>query len=103
MRLRYTRPALADLAAILDYVTAHSPQGASRIRARIQTVINFLLDHPRIGLQTEDPTIRRVNTLPYPYLVFYEIAGDEVIVHAVRHGARDPRTMPGALPPDQTP
>jgi len=35
MRLRYTVPALGDLDAILDYVAARSPQGASRIHARI--------------------------------------------------------------------
>ena len=96
MRLRYTRPALADLDAILDYITKHSPQGAKRVHARVQTVIDLLLSHPRIGVQTEDSTIRRINTSPYPYLIFYEIAGDEIIIHAVRHGARDPSSMPGA-------
>jgi toxin ParE1/3/4 len=70
MRLRYTRPALADLDAILDYVAARSPQGETYVRARIWAVINLLLSYPRIGLQTEDPTIRRINTSPYPYLIF---------------------------------
>jgi plasmid stabilization system protein ParE len=31
MRLRYTVPALADLASILDYIADRSPQGAARI------------------------------------------------------------------------
>ena len=34
MRLRYTLPALADLASILDYIADRSPQGAARIHAR---------------------------------------------------------------------
>jgi plasmid stabilization system protein ParE len=96
MRLRYTRPALADLASILDYIAEHSPQGAVRIDQRIQTVIDLLLSHPRIGAKTEDPLIRRINTSPYPYVVFYEVDGDEIIIHAVRHSARDPSGMPGA-------
>jgi plasmid stabilization system protein ParE len=95
MRLRYTKPALADLQLILDYITLHSPEGASHVHARIQTVIGLLLSHPRIGSQTEDPLIRRINALPYPYLIFYEVAGDEIVIHAVRHGSRDPSTMPG--------
>jgi plasmid stabilization system protein ParE len=33
--------------------------------------------------------------LPYPYLIFYEVKEDEVVVIAVRHGARDPVGMPG--------
>jgi hypothetical protein len=36
VRLCYTVPALADLNAILDYIDAHSPQGARRVQARIQ-------------------------------------------------------------------
>jgi toxin ParE1/3/4 len=32
---------------------------------------------------------------PYPYLTFYEVAEDEVIVVGVRHGARRPKSMPG--------
>jgi toxin ParE1/3/4 len=95
MRLRYTVPALADLNIILDYVAARSPQGATRIHARIQAVTNLLLSHPRIGVQTDDPTIRRINTSPYPYLIFYEATEDEIIIHAVRHGALDPSGMPG--------
>jgi plasmid stabilization system protein ParE len=96
MRLRYTRPALADLDSILDYVAAHSLQGAARIHARIAAIVHLLLSRPRLGVRTENPTIRRINTSPYPYLIFYEATADEIIIHAVRHGARDPSSMPGS-------
>jgi len=89
------RPALNDLAEILDFIATHSPQGAARVHARIDAIANLLLSYPRVGVPTEDPTIRRINASPYPYLIFYEIGGDEVIIHAVRHGARDPSSMPG--------
>jgi toxin ParE1/3/4 len=90
MRLRYTLPALADLESLLDYVVDRSPQGASRIHARIRAVTDLLLRYPQAGAVTDDPTIRRVTTRPYPYLVFYEATDSEIIIHAVRHGARDP-------------
>ena len=96
MKLRYTLPALADLAAILDYVAAYSPQGARRVQARIQAVTDLLLLHPDIGRRTNDPAIRRMTTTPYPYLVFYEATETEVIIHAVRHAARDPSGMLGS-------
>jgi len=95
VRLRYTSPALADLDEVLDYIAAHSPQGARRIQARIQTIIDLLLLYPLIGTRTNDPTIRRMTTSPYPYLIFYEATDMEIIIHAVRHGARDPSGMPG--------
>jgi plasmid stabilization system protein ParE len=30
------------------------------------------------------------------YLVFYEVTDTEIIIHAVRHGARDPLGMTGS-------
>ena len=96
VRLRYTLPALADLDAILDYIAAHSPPGAKRIQARIQALIDLLLLHPYIGTRTDNPVIRRLATPPYPYVVFYEATENEIIIHAVRHQARNPSGMPGA-------
>jgi plasmid stabilization system protein ParE len=90
VRLRYTAPALADLASVLDHIAAQSPQGAERVQARIRSIIDLLTAHPRIGRRTDDPAVRRLTTSPYPYLVFYEIGSDEIIIHAVRHAARDP-------------
>ena len=95
VRLRYTLPALADLSAILDYIAAHSPQGARRVQARIQALTD-LLQHPHIGRRTDDPAFRRMTTTPYPCLVFCEATQTEIIIHAVRHAARDPSGMPGS-------
>jgi len=96
MKLRYTLSALADLETILDYITQHSPQGARRVQSRIRTIIDVLVQHPHIGTRTSDPTIRRMSVLPYPYLIFYEATDEEIIIHAVRHTARNPSNMPGA-------
>ncbi len=95
MKLRFTLPALAELDATLSYITARSPRGADKVKARIKTVLELLLRHPRAGRATDEPTIRRINVVPYPYLIFYEIGREEIIVHAVRHGALDPDDMPG--------
>lgn len=96
MKLRYTLPALADLSSILDYITTHSPHGAKRVQARIRAIIDLLLVHPDIGVRTEDPVIRRLTTVPYPYLIFYEVTETEIVIHAVRHAARNPSGMPGS-------
>jgi toxin ParE1/3/4 len=96
VKLRYTLPGLADLSSILDYIAAHSPQGARNVQARIQLIIDLLLTHPNIGTRMDDPTIRRMTASPYPYLIFYEATETEIIIHAVRHAARDPSGMPGS-------
>jgi plasmid stabilization system protein ParE len=96
VKIRYTLPALADLGSILDYIAAHSPQGAKRVHARIRAIIDLLLLYPFIGTRTDDPVIRRLTTPPYAFLVFYELTETEIIIHAVRHAARDPSGMPGS-------
>jgi plasmid stabilization system protein ParE len=95
VKLRYTLPALADFGSILDYVATQSPHGAKRVEARIQAIIDLLQIYPNIGVRTDDPVIRRLMTAPYPYLVFYEVTDTEIIIHAVRHAARNPSGMPG--------
>jgi toxin ParE1/3/4 len=52
--------------------------------------------YPHIGRRTSDPAIRRMTTTPYPYLVVYEATDTEIIIHAVRHAARNPSGMPGS-------
>jgi len=96
LRIRYTRPALADLQAVLGSTSSYSPQGARRVQSRIQTFIELLADYPFVGARTDDLSIRRLPIPPYPYLIFYEVAGDEVLIHTVRHAARDPSTRPGS-------
>jgi len=36
-----------------------------------------------------------MTTSPYPYLIFYEATNDAIVIHAIRHAARDPSGMPG--------
>jgi toxin ParE1/3/4 len=98
VKVRFTRPALADLETILDYIVAHSPKGARNVQSRLQTFIDLLAVHPLIGTRTDEPSIRRLPTppYPYPYLIFYEVAEEEIIIHAVRHTARNPSSMPGS-------
>lgn len=99
MRLRYTRHALDDLEDILDYIAGQSPQGVRKIHARIKAMTELLLSYPHIGARTPDPVIRRMTTPPYPYLIFYEASDDIIIIHAVRHSARNPPElhMPRAI------
>ena len=88
MKVRYTQPAIRDLSSILDYLAERSPAGAKHVHRRIQLVIGLLPIHPHIGAPTENPTIRRLTALPYPYLIFYEVGDGEIIIHTIRHSSR---------------
>lgn len=55
MRLRFTRPALADLDAVLDHIATHSPEGAQRVQPRIKAIIELVRAHLGIRRRTDDP------------------------------------------------
>ena len=94
MRLRYTVPAARSLERVLADLAEHSPQGAQRVQERIRTITGILLHHPQIGHVTSRPGMLRIVVTPFPYLIFYRAGRDEIVIHAVRHGARNPSTMP---------
>ena len=90
VKVRYTRRAIRQLAEILDYVDARSPQGAANIKRRLQAVIDLLADHPNSGRLTNKGDIRRAVARPYPYVIFYRPEATGIVIHGVRHAARRP-------------
>ena len=91
MRIRYTFAAFAELREIVAYVSSRSPRGARKVYARIRHSIGLLADFPFIGTPTDEPSIRRTLALPYPYVIYYEVTADEIVIHSVRHARRRPR------------
>jgi toxin ParE1/3/4 len=96
VRLRVTRRAATQIERALDYIEAESPQGANRMRERIRTLFLLLAQHPHAGQATDLPGVRRLPVSPYPYLIFYRVTGDEVIVQRMRHTSRRPLSASGA-------
>jgi toxin ParE1/3/4 len=94
VKLRYTLRAAQELEQVLSYIDDRSPEGARRVKARIQAVIDLIASHPQSGQLTSARRLRRVVVHPYPYLIFYAGTDDEVVIHGVRHAARRPSSMP---------
>jgi toxin ParE1/3/4 len=97
LKLRYTPRAAAELGEILDYLAARSPRGQRRVMVRLQFITKLVAALPYSGRRTSlrGGRVRRLAATPFPYVVFYEVGDDEIIVIGVRHGARDPASMPG--------
>ena len=94
MRIRLTKRARADLAAIFRYVAADNPKAAARLVRGIEALIDKLSFHPALGHPTEPPG-RRVLTVPRaPYRVFYRLVGEEVRILTIRHTSRRPLRTP---------
>jgi toxin ParE1/3/4 len=70
VKLHYTRRAAAELEKVLAYIEERPPLGAHHVQARIQAIINLLLQHPHAGQLTSNGRLRRMVVSPYPYLIF---------------------------------
>ncbi len=93
-RVRYTRDAVDDLDSIFDYIVDDNRQAAVEMLNSIEAAILRLADNPRIGavLPTDDlslvePGYRRI--VVKPYLIFYRIGEEEIIIARVIHGRQD--------------
>lgn len=88
MRVRFTRPAQADLERIYTYVSQDNPIEASRLITRLIECGLLLGDSPYEGRETDEPNAHVIVVPNLRYFIFYTIAGDEVHITHVRHTSR---------------
>lgn len=91
MKVVYSRRAAKDLEAILAFIATQSEPGRRRVDRRIKEVLERLAQQPRMGGSTGYRTSRRVIVTPFPYVIYYSLKRDDVIlILSIRHSARPP-------------
>ncbi len=88
MRVRFTRPAQADLDQIYSHIAKDSPFAAARVVRRLIDRAMALADTPYAGREADEPNVRVVVIPRYRYFIFYLIDGDEVRIVYIRHTSR---------------
>ncbi len=97
MRVIYSPRAIADLIEIAGYLIPRSPAGALAVEQRIRRTVSLLAEFPGAGCALEQRHQVRVMPLGrYPYLIFYSVSAEELVILHIRHGARKP-VEPGDL------
>jgi plasmid stabilization system protein ParE len=88
MKVRYSEAAQSDLEVIYNYITEHSPSAAHKLKGRLKERAGRLGRSPNMGERTAHPNIRVLKDSRYPYLIFYTVAANEIVILHVRHAAR---------------
>ena len=91
MKARLHPNALADIKSIFGWIEEDSPEAARRVVERIFAGIDRLAEFPEIGRIGRTAGTREWVIPRLPYIVVYELSttSDELLVHAVFHGAQD--------------
>lgn len=89
-RLRWSQPALRDVARLHDFLAPKNPAAAKRAIKAIRQGIKALGKHPEIGRPVEEmPPEFREWVIEFgrgAYVALYRYDGKEVVILAVRHG-----------------
>ena len=88
MRVRFTRPAQADLEAIYAYVSKENPAAAARLVTRLIDRVLTLARTPYEGREIDEPNGRVIIIPRDRYFIFYAIEGDEIHITHIRHTSR---------------
>jgi toxin ParE1/3/4 len=88
MRVRYTPEAFSDRERILEYLKKRSESGSRNVAASIREAVAQLGDQPHSGYRTNNPDVRVIFVVRYPYKIFYRVRDDAVEILHIRHTSR---------------
>jgi toxin ParE1/3/4 len=86
--LQWSREAVADLAALREFVAQDNPAAARRVALRVMAAVELLPDNPHMGRPGRVPGTRELVVSETPYIVPYRVRNGRVEILRVYHGAR---------------
>ena len=89
-RLRWSQPALLDVARLQDFLAPKSPDAAKRAVKAVRQGVKALSTHSEIGRPLEElPLEFREWVIEFghgAYIALYHYDGKQIVILAVRHG-----------------
>jgi toxin ParE1/3/4 len=93
MKINWSPFAIQDLEAIRTYIAEFNPSAANAVAGRILYAVNFLAEHPQMGVQTHRTDVRKLIVSQTPYITPYRITGGEIeILEVFDSRQKAPRT-----------
>ena len=93
MKLLWSAPAKADLAAIHDHYRDSAPEHAFTIVALTVRAARLLAERPKLGPVVEDSEYRKWRIAKTKHILIYRIDGQTLRISRVVHSAQDWRAL----------
>jgi len=95
MKIEWTKPALADMQAIRDYIGRDSSYYAARFIEKVIAAVEKLEEFPQAGRTVAEAEADNTRELLFQnYRIIYQADSQSVLILAVIHGARKNRDRP---------
>lgn len=93
-KIKYTPVAMDDMDEIFSYISKDNVAAAKALLQKITTGISRLAEFSNMGSVLSDEEYTLVQggyrfIVIQPYLVFYRIIDDAIVIHRILHGRRD--------------
>jgi toxin ParE1/3/4 len=93
-KIRYAPAAVDDMDEIFSFISQDNVSAAESMLEKLDYQIAGLVDFPNMGsvLSDEEYTLLQRGyrfIIVHPYLVFYRIMDNKIIIHRILHGRRD--------------
>ncbi|MEK5645874.1 addiction module toxin RelE [Paenibacillus rhizosphaerae] len=93
-KVQYTPAAVDDMDEIFSFISQENALAAEDLLQKLDDQISNLTEFPYLGSVLSDddfPLLKRGYRfiVVQPYLVFYRVIEDTVIIHRILHGRRD--------------
>lgn len=88
MTYRLTPRANRDISEIAEHIAADNPSAALKLLVEFESVLDLISEFPKAGALREELG-KGIRFVPKrPYLIFYELAKEGVLVLRILHGAK---------------
>lgn len=98
MKVNYAERAKQDIDDIYLSIAKRSPAAAQRVEDRIRDTCEGTADFPFASAATDEPNVRRIPLVRYPYTIFYRVDAVSQVIEIARvlHSSRvkDLGTLP---------
>lgn len=88
MNIRYSVRARAQIELIHNYIARRDASAATVVVAYIRQAASILADWPQLGRTTDEKEVRMLIVPRFPYIVFYIIRPNKIIILRVMHAAQ---------------
>jgi len=89
MRARFVEAARQEFLGQISYYNAGNPRAAIQFRQAVEAAVSRAASFPNAGSPMRYQA-RRVLVRRFPFSIMYRLEGDEIVIYALAHHAREP-------------